>query len=128
MRSSDLSPVPHVILLAILLLPAPPPPRHGHYPTPCRFLHEQAGRNKELFNTFYAEFGHFLKEGVCTDVAHKDEIAKLLRFESSKAGAGKLVSLDEYISRMPPEHKKIYYLTAPSRDFVRLTLQNLGFY
>ena len=57
-----------------------------------------------------------MKEGICTDVVHKDEIAKLLRFESSKIGAGEIISLDEYTSRMPPEHKKIYYLTAPSRQ------------
>ena len=79
-------------------------------------MHEQARLNPEEFNVFHGEFGHFLKEGICTDATHRDEIAKLLRFESSKVGVGELVSLDEYTSRMLPDHKKIYYLTAPSRE------------
>eukprot|EP00953_Heterococcus_sp_UTEX-ZZ885_P040483 20682-Heterococcus_DN1.PRE.3 len=44
------------------------------------------------------------------------DIAKLLYFESSKSQPEVLVSLDEYISRLSPEKKEIYYLNAPNRQ------------
>merc|ERR1712028_36545 len=46
-----------------------------------RFFEERMLKEREEYNKFFAEFGHFLKEGVCTDFAHKDTIAKLLLFE-----------------------------------------------
>ena len=63
------------------------------------------------------EFGQFLKEGVYTDFDNKAEIAKLLRFESSRAEPGELVSLDDYVGRMASEQgDEIYWLLAPTRD------------
>ena len=35
-------------------------------------------------------------------------------FESSKGKEGELFSFDDYISRIAPEQKEIYYLVAPS--------------
>eukprot|EP00501_MAST-03F_sp_TOSAG23-6_P000272 GSMAST32.ASY1.ANO1.278.1 assembled CDS len=64
---------------------------------------------------FYDEYNQFLKEGVCTDFENKNDISKLLRFESSALPAGELTSLDEYITRCPPSQKNIYYLYAPER-------------
>jgi len=81
-----------------------------------RFLEQNMLKEREAYNKFFTEFGHFLKEGVCTDFAHKDSIAKLLMFESSSMGKGELTSLDEYISRCSPTQDKIYYLLAPSRS------------
>lgn len=43
-------------------------------------------------------------------------LARLLRFQSSARGEEELVSLDDYMSRQPPERKEIYYLCAPSRS------------
>jgi TNF receptor-associated protein 1 len=64
---------------------------------------------------------YFLKEGVCQDYDSMKPLSKLLRFESSRVleeGATSqtdMVSFDEYISRMRPEQKAIYYLVAPTR-------------
>jgi len=66
---------------------------------------------------FYAEFANFLKEGICTDYVHKEDIAKLLRMESSALKSGESTTLTEYISRMPKHQKDIYYLIVPSREF-----------
>ncbi len=44
------------------------------------------------------------------------ELAKLLYFESSKDESGTLCSLDDYVGRLEPEQKEIYYLMAPNRD------------
>ena len=46
----------------------------------------------------------------------KEEIAKLLRFESSNQPAGKTVSLPEYASNMKAGQRDIYYLASPSRQ------------
>lgn len=65
---------------------------------------------------FYKEYGFFLKEGICQDFESQQALSKLLYFETSKGMAAELVSLDEYVSRCPPEQKDIYYLFAPSRE------------
>eukprot|EP01123_Difflugia_compressa_P008299 TRINITY_DN2433_c1_g8_i1.p1 TRINITY_DN2433_c1_g8~~TRINITY_DN2433_c1_g8_i1.p1 ORF type:complete len:819 (+),score=177.05 TRINITY_DN2433_c1_g8_i1:122-2458(+) len=82
-----------------------------------KFLEKEAKDGKEKFSRFYAEFSQFLKEGVCTDYVHKEDIAKLLRMESSKTPAGELTSLSEYVAMMPQTQKEIYYLIVPSRKF-----------
>lgn len=74
-------------------------------------LDEEAKKDPKKFNTWYKEFGTFLKEGVCSDQTHNKELAKLLRFDSSQGVSGG-TSLDEYVSRMPPEQQNIYYLNA----------------
>jgi TNF receptor-associated protein 1 len=80
-----------------------------------KFLGEQATEDAEKYNEFFAEFGIYLKEGATVDYAYRDEIARLLRFESSKAEAGKLISLTEYLERMAEGQKEIYYINGPSR-------------
>jgi TNF receptor-associated protein 1 len=81
-----------------------------------RFFESEARRDPDEFNNkFFPEFGNFLKEGVVTDAAYSNEIGKLLRFESSANPAGKLTSLDEYISRVPPGQQDIFYLVSPHR-------------
>jgi molecular chaperone HtpG len=81
-----------------------------------KFLGEQAREDAEKYNEFFADFGIYLKEGATSDYAYRDEIAKLLRFESSKSEAGKLISLDEYVQRMAEGQKDIYYINGPSRS------------
>ncbi|KAL7522101.1 hypothetical protein ACHAWX_006783 [Stephanocyclus meneghinianus] len=65
---------------------------------------------------FYKEYSFFLKEGICQDYESQQALSKLLYFETSKGMTGELVSLDEYVSRCPPEQKDIYYLFAPTRE------------
>ena len=82
-----------------------------------KFLQERAKLDKEAYLSFYQEFGQFIKEGVYADFDNKHEVAKLLRFESSRAEPGELISLDDYVGRMAPEQNdEIYWLLAPSRD------------
>ena len=46
----------------------------------------------------------------------KDEIAKLLRYESTDFGAGELTSLEEYIERMKEDQRYIFYLPVKNRQ------------
>ena len=80
-----------------------------------KFLEDQAKKHVDTYNEFYGEFGIFLKEGAAMDFAHKDQIVKLLRFESSLTEKDKTTSLEDYVSRMGAEQKEIYYLVGPNR-------------
>ncbi len=80
-----------------------------------KFLGEQAAEDAEKYNEFFSDFGIYLKEGATIDYTYRDEIAKLLRFESSKSEAGKLTSLAEYVERMAEGQKEIYYINGPTR-------------
>ncbi len=80
-----------------------------------KFLEDQAKKHVDAYNEFYGEFGIFLKEGAAMDFTHKDQLSKLLRFESSLTDADKTTSLADYVSRMGEEQKEIYYLVGPNR-------------
>jgi len=80
-----------------------------------KFLEDEAKNRTDAYNEFFAEFGIFLKEGAAMDFTHKDQLAKLLRFESSLTEKGKTTSLADYVSRMGGDQKEIYYLVGPSR-------------
>ncbi|MBD2847096.1 molecular chaperone HtpG [Paenibacillus sp. IB182496] len=70
---------------------------------------------RESYDKFYQSFGRQLKYGVYSDYGRdKDVLIDLLLFHSSKAD--KLVTLDEYVSRMPEEQKYIYYATGESKE------------
>jgi len=59
------------------------------------------------------EFGKAFKEGVVEDHDNREKIAGLVRFASTKsADSEDLISLKQYIDRMPMKQKAIYYLTA----------------
>ncbi|MBD1224698.1 molecular chaperone HtpG [Virgibacillus halodenitrificans] len=71
--------------------------------------------DREGYEKFFESFGRQLKYGVYSDFgANKDTLQDLLLFYSSKEK--KLVSLDEYVSRMPEDQKYIYYATGESID------------
>ncbi|MGE7202598.1 molecular chaperone HtpG [Bacillus haynesii] len=71
--------------------------------------------DREKYESFYQSFGRQLKFGVYNDFgAHKDLLKDLLLFYSSKEK--KLVTLDEYVSRMPEDQKYIYYASGESYD------------
>src|SRR5687767_8374078 len=80
-----------------------------------KFLEDEAKNRADAYNEFYQEFGHFIKEGAALDFTHKDQLTKLLRFESSRTEKGKTTSLADYVSRLSTDQKEIYYLLGPNR-------------
>ncbi|MCY6485244.1 molecular chaperone HtpG [Clostridium aestuarii] len=71
--------------------------------------------NREDYEEFYNSFGRQLKYGVYSGFGmNKEELQDLLIFHSSTEN--KLVSLDEYISRMKDDQKYIYYATGENID------------
>ncbi|MDR1604752.1 MAG: molecular chaperone HtpG, partial [Gracilibacteraceae bacterium] len=72
----------------------------------------------DKYKQFWEKFNRYLKEGAANDFTHKEELLKLLRYESSKKAAGELVSLAEYVERAPEEQKAIYYVNGPNRETI----------
>lgn len=69
--------------------------------------------DREKYEAFYQSFGRRLKFGVYENFgADKEFLQDLLLFYSSQEK--KLVTLDEYLSRMPEEQKFIYYAAGES--------------
>ncbi|MHC5064320.1 MAG: molecular chaperone HtpG [Planctomycetota bacterium] len=83
---------------------------------------EKTTRNRYL--EFWSQFGRVLKEGIHTDAGYKDQIAGLLRYESSREEG--LTSLAEYVDRMGEDQPGIYYITAESIDAARNSPQLEG--
>ncbi|MBM7692763.1 molecular chaperone HtpG [Peribacillus deserti] len=70
---------------------------------------------REKYEEFYKAFGRQLKYGVYSDYGtHKEALQDLIMFYSSKEK--KLVTLDEYVNRMPEEQKYIYYASGESQE------------
>ncbi|MDF3130008.1 molecular chaperone HtpG [Kiritimatiellaeota bacterium B1221] len=81
-------------------------------------LKTMQSKEPEAYAEFWTEFGRVVKEGMHTDHANKDKISHLLQFESSKTEEGKTISLKEYVNRMQPDQKEIYFLSGESRQVV----------
>ena len=90
--------------------------------TVSRILKELKKRSKDYddYIKFWNAFGIAFKEGLYEDFSNREEIAELSRFAST-ADAEKLTSLDEYIARMQPEQKAVYYITG---DDVKTLVNN----
>ncbi|MDZ7579279.1 MAG: molecular chaperone HtpG [Deltaproteobacteria bacterium] len=64
----------------------------------------------ETYATFWSQFGQVLKSGIYTDLENRKKIADLARYRSTRS-ENELTSLTDYVGRMPPDQKDIYYLT-----------------
>ena len=76
--------------------------------------------NYDDYMTFWKAFGTAFKEGIYEDFSNREEIASLSLFASTN-DESKLTTLDEYISRMKPDQKAIYYITG---DDVKILANN----
>jgi molecular chaperone HtpG len=81
-------------------------------------LAEMKEKENEQYLKFFKEFGPVLKEGLHSDHANKEKLQELVLFESSTKEAGELVSLKEYVERMPEGQTEIYFITGTSRSLV----------
>src|SRR5206468_3295215 len=78
------------------------------------YLAKLAADNPTEYLKFYAEFGVNLRAGVPTDFEHREKIAKLLRFKSSREpDPEKLASLEEYVARAGESQQQIYFYSGP---------------
>jgi len=90
-------------------------------------LDDLAANKPEQYAEFWKTFGSVLKEGVIDDANNKERVAKLLRFASTQQPEGQTVTLADYISRMKPEQKSIYFVTADTLAAAKNSPQLEGF-
>lgn len=79
----------------------------------------------EKFQTFWAEFGRVLKEGLLSDMENRETLLEIARFASTRAGADTedaladgLTTLADYVGRMGDKQDAIYYMTGESRELI----------
>jgi molecular chaperone HtpG len=78
-------------------------------------LEDMAKDKPEDYAQFWGEFGRVLKEGPGEDFANKDKVAGLLRFATTRMDTdSQTISFKDYVEKMQPEQKAIYYITADS--------------
>jgi molecular chaperone HtpG len=82
------------------------------------FLDEWAKNETAKYRKFYRNFGPLFKTGVSTDFSNRERIIDLLRFESTATGEDELTSLREYVTKMKPDQKNIYYIGGEHRDII----------
>ncbi len=92
-----------------------------------KMFEKEAEGDPEKWQAFYKKFERFFKEGIATDFAHKEALAKLLRFESSMTEAGKLTGLADYLTRAKDGQDKIYYIVGSNRDQIEASPYLEGF-
>jgi len=76
----------------------------------------------EKWNKFVKNFNRPMKEGLYSDYANRDEIAEIVRFKSTDAsgtGDGNYTSFADYVGRMKPEQKAIYYISGSDEKNLR---------
>lgn len=81
-----------------------------------RFLVKEMKKDRTNYVDFYNGYSMFFKEGIVIepDFSIKEQIAKLMLFETSNFKRGVFTSLDEYIERLQTGQNEIYYLFSPS--------------
>jgi molecular chaperone HtpG len=84
------------------------------------FENLEAMKNTEFdkYVTFFKDLGVMLKDGVNRDFSNREKIADLLLFESMNTEPGKLISLAEYVEKMPTGQNDIWYLIGESREII----------
>ena len=78
-------------------------------------LHAMLNNNRAKYEEFWKEFGRQIKFGAYSDYGmHAELLRDLLLFWSAKEQ--KMVTLQEYIDKMPAEQKYIYFAAGDSTD------------
>lgn len=79
---------------------------------------DEKAKKTNKYLTWYSKFSNNLKYGLIDDMANRPKLAKLLRYETSKSD-GKMVSLEDYMSRLKEWQDQIYVLGGTDVETLR---------
>lgn len=82
-------------------------------------LKDWLNKDRAEYEKFWNEFGTTLKEGIPTDPTQTEKIQDLILCQSSLGD--KLTTLEEYVSRMKPDQKEIYFITGEKLESLKLS-------
>lgn len=89
-------------------------------------LSEDDKKAYDKWNQFVSQFNRPMKEGLFSDFTNKDDIAEIVRFKSTapegtddENGNANWTSFADYVQRMKPEQKAIYYITGTDEKTLR---------
>lgn len=90
-------------------------------------LKRKAEADEDSYLAFWNNFGAVLKEGLCEAMAERErqELLEVCRFSHSLDD--RLISLDEYLEKMAPNQKQIYYLVSDDLEQAKRNPQLAGF-
>ena len=74
--------------------------------------------DRENYEKFFVEFGRIIKEGLHTDRVNAEKIKDIVLYESMNSGAGKFITLKEYVDAMPESQTEIFYISGEKREAV----------
>ena len=80
-------------------------------------LKDWLGKERSDYEKFWNEFGTTLKEGIATDSGQLDKLQELLLFRGTFGES--LTTLAEYVGRMKPTQKDIYYIAGDRLEAVQ---------
>lgn len=83
----------------------------------CMELFEELSEDKDGYKKFYEQFSKNIKLGIHEDSQNRAKLSDLLRYHTSASG-DEACSLKDYVSRMKPNQKHIYYITGESKEQV----------
>jgi HSP90 family molecular chaperone len=83
-------------------------------------LKKLAADKPDLYDTFWKEFGGYIKQGIAMEPGEPDALYPLLRFHTTES-PDQWVSLEEYTSRMKSDQKDIYYLLGDDQRSIQFS-------
>jgi molecular chaperone HtpG len=74
-------------------------------------------KDREKWVKVWNLFGATIKEGIATDSTHRESLEKISLFRSNTIDT--LTTLDEYVERMKPDQKAIFYITGDNFEALK---------
>ena len=88
-------------------------------------LRKKCENEREAYETFWADFGGVIKEGLCDQLEPQEDILDLCLFHSLKED--KLITIQEYVDAMAEGQEAIYFLTGDDLEALKQSPQVEGF-
>ena len=79
-----------------------------------KMLEDEMKRDSAKYDKWFADFSSFLKEGLMSDSENQESLLKLMRYHTNLDEHS--LSLDDYVKKLKPHQKTIYFVTGNSRE------------